>query len=193
MTRSHFLAVAAVLMVATAADAQTMSYGPSITLDNAKKVAAPAIAEARKNNWTMVVAIVDTAGDLVYFEKMDDTQVGSTERRHQQGAIGGALQAPDEGLSGCPGRRRGRPAHPRAPGRGPRRRRRAAADGRQDRRCHRRVGRHQRAGRSGGGGRRRRAEVEAACLHCAIASGSGAAPNRARSAAADGRGARGSR
>ena len=56
-----------------------MSYGPSINLDNAKKVAAPAIAEARKNNWTMVVAIVDTAGDLVYFEKMDDTQVGSTE------------------------------------------------------------------------------------------------------------------
>ena len=56
-----------------------MSYGPSITLDNAKKVAAPAIAEARKNNWTMVVAIVDTAGDLVYFEKMDDTQVGSTQ------------------------------------------------------------------------------------------------------------------
>ena len=80
MTRSHFLAVAAVLLVATATDAQTpMSYGPSITLDNAKKVAAPAIAEARKNNWTMVVAIVDTAGDLVYFEKMDDTQVGSTE------------------------------------------------------------------------------------------------------------------
>ena len=56
-----------------------MSYGPSINLDNAKKVAAPAIAEARKNNWTMVVAIVDTAGDLVYFEKMDDTQVGSTD------------------------------------------------------------------------------------------------------------------
>jgi uncharacterized protein GlcG (DUF336 family) len=56
-----------------------MSYGPSITLESAKKVAAPAIAEARKNNWTMVVAIVDTAGDLVYFEKMDDTQVGSTQ------------------------------------------------------------------------------------------------------------------
>ena len=55
-----------------------MSYGPSITADTAKKIAAPAIAEARKNNWTMAIAIVDTAGDLVYFEKMDDTQVGST-------------------------------------------------------------------------------------------------------------------
>jgi glc operon protein GlcG len=54
-----------------------MAYGPSITLENAKKVAAPALAEAAKNNWTMAVAIVDTAGNLVYFEKMDNTQLGS--------------------------------------------------------------------------------------------------------------------
>ena len=55
-----------------------MPYGPSINLENAKKVAAAAMAEVRKNNWTMAVAVVDTAGDLVYFEKMDDTQVAST-------------------------------------------------------------------------------------------------------------------
>jgi glc operon protein GlcG len=54
-----------------------MPYGPSITLENAKKVAAAAMAEVRKNNWTMAVAVVDPAGDLVYFEKMDDTQVAS--------------------------------------------------------------------------------------------------------------------
>ena len=54
-----------------------MSYGTSITADAAKKVAAPAIAEARKNNWMMAIAIVDIAGELVYFEKMDDTQIGS--------------------------------------------------------------------------------------------------------------------
>ena len=53
------------------------SYGPSITLDHAKRAAAAAIAEARNNNWPMAVAIVDTAGLLVYFEKMDDTQTGS--------------------------------------------------------------------------------------------------------------------
>ena len=52
-------------------------YGMAVTLDNAKKAAAPALAEARKNNWTMAVAIVDAAGDLVYFEKMDSTQTGS--------------------------------------------------------------------------------------------------------------------
>ena len=52
-------------------------YGSSITLDQAKQAAAAAIAVARKNNWAMAVAIVDTAGLLVYFEKMDDTQTGS--------------------------------------------------------------------------------------------------------------------
>ena len=44
----------------------------------AKKAAAAALAEARKNNWTMAAAIVDTAGDLVYFEKVDGTQAAST-------------------------------------------------------------------------------------------------------------------
>ena len=53
------------------------SYGTAIQLEPAKRLAAAAIAEARKNGWTMAVAIVDTAGDLVYFEKMDDTQTGS--------------------------------------------------------------------------------------------------------------------
>jgi uncharacterized protein GlcG (DUF336 family) len=51
-------------------------YGP-ITLEAAKKVAAPALAEASRNNWAMAVAVVDGAGDLVYFEKMDATQSGS--------------------------------------------------------------------------------------------------------------------
>ena len=74
--------VAAVLVIAFASLVRaqgTMSYGSPITIDAAKQVAAPALAEARKNGWTMVVAIVDTAGDLVYFERMDDTQVGSVE------------------------------------------------------------------------------------------------------------------
>ena len=53
------------------------SYGPSITLDVAKTAAAAAIAEARGHSWNMAVAVVDTAGLLVYFEKMDDTQAGS--------------------------------------------------------------------------------------------------------------------
>lgn len=52
-------------------------YGAPITLDDAKKAAGAALAEARKNGWTMAVAITDTAGYLVYFERMDDTQAAS--------------------------------------------------------------------------------------------------------------------
>ena len=47
--------------------------------EQAKPIAAAAIAEARKNQWTMAIAIVDIAGDLVYFERMDHTQVGSVD------------------------------------------------------------------------------------------------------------------
>jgi uncharacterized protein GlcG (DUF336 family) len=53
------------------------AYGPPINLETAKKIAAPAVAEARKNNWTMAIAITDIGGQLVYFEKMDGTQTGS--------------------------------------------------------------------------------------------------------------------
>jgi len=52
-------------------------YGAGIALEVAKKVAAPALAEASRNNWAMAVAVVDGAGDLVYFERMDATQAGS--------------------------------------------------------------------------------------------------------------------
>ena len=53
------------------------SYGPPITTELAKKVAAAALAEARANNWTMAAAVVDPSGVLVFFEKIDDTQHGS--------------------------------------------------------------------------------------------------------------------
>jgi uncharacterized protein GlcG (DUF336 family) len=54
-------------------------YGAPIGLENAKKAAAAAVAEASKNHWTMAVAVTDTGGDLVYFEKMDGTQTGSVQ------------------------------------------------------------------------------------------------------------------
>ena len=73
------IAVAAVLPRAATAQGQPTMYGPSVMADQAKTIAAAAVAEAKKNQWTMAIAIVDTAGDLVYFEKMDNTQVGSVD------------------------------------------------------------------------------------------------------------------
>jgi glc operon protein GlcG len=54
-----------------------MAYGRPIRVEEAKKAAAAALGEARVNNWSMAVAVVDPAGFLVYFEKMDETQTGS--------------------------------------------------------------------------------------------------------------------
>jgi glc operon protein GlcG len=54
-------------------------YGLAISVENAKKAAAPALAEAAKNNWRVAVAIVGPAGTLIYYEKMDNTQLGSAE------------------------------------------------------------------------------------------------------------------
>jgi glc operon protein GlcG len=67
----------AMSMLASAFAQMPNPYGAAISLENAKKVAAPAVAEATKNNWAMAVAIVDPSGNLVYYEKMDNTQLGS--------------------------------------------------------------------------------------------------------------------
>ena len=52
-------------------------YGAPINNEQAKAVAAAAFGEAKKNNWRMAFAIVGPAGELVYFEKMDGTQMAS--------------------------------------------------------------------------------------------------------------------
>ena len=54
-------------------------YGQDIGIDMAKKIAAGAVAESKKNNWRMAIAIVDNHGFLVYYERMDDTQTGSVQ------------------------------------------------------------------------------------------------------------------
>lgn len=67
----------AVSLSGTAFTQMPNPYGPSITLETAKKVAEPALAEAVKNHWAIAVAIVDPSGNLVYYEKLDNTQLGS--------------------------------------------------------------------------------------------------------------------
>jgi glc operon protein GlcG len=81
-----FVSVVLVAMVGLPAMAQAplapppqIPYGVSISTESAKNVAAASIAEAQKNNWKMAVAVVDTGGYLVYFERMQDTQTGSVD------------------------------------------------------------------------------------------------------------------
>ena len=72
--------VAAMVVVCGLAIAQAQMPNPlggPVSLENARKAAAPALAEAEKNHWNVAVAVVDTGGNLVYYEKMDNTQIGS--------------------------------------------------------------------------------------------------------------------
>jgi glc operon protein GlcG len=77
MSAIKFGAVAAYLALSPAFAQLPNPYGTAISLESARKVATTAIAEARKNKWNMAIAIVDPAGELVYFEKLDGTQAAS--------------------------------------------------------------------------------------------------------------------
>jgi glc operon protein GlcG len=71
------LALALTLCLSTAMAQQRPPYGTAINLETAKKVAAAAVAEAKKNSWNVCVAVVDNHGMLVYYEMADDTQTAS--------------------------------------------------------------------------------------------------------------------
>jgi uncharacterized protein GlcG (DUF336 family) len=58
---------------------QIPQYGPNISLDQAKKALAAADVEARKNGWPMAIAVVDTAGQLMLYQRHDNTQTGSIQ------------------------------------------------------------------------------------------------------------------
>ena len=65
------------LLAAGAVAQERPPYGQEIGVDQAKKIAAGAVAESKKNGWRMAIAIVDNHGFLVYYERMDDTQTAS--------------------------------------------------------------------------------------------------------------------
>jgi uncharacterized protein GlcG (DUF336 family) len=89
MTRQRLLSLAigtALVLTAAAAGAQAPpappappAYGAPITLEQAKKVMAGAEAESKKNNWGMVITILDAGGNVVMVQRMDGAQLGSIE------------------------------------------------------------------------------------------------------------------
>ena len=74
-------ACAFAFLVATPGEAQTVPppYGPPINMENARKVMAAAEAEAAKSNWSVVVAIIDSGGNLVMLHRGDDVQLSSLD------------------------------------------------------------------------------------------------------------------
>jgi len=70
----------------------------ALTLEAAKQIAAAAEAEAKKNNWTMVISIVDDGAHLIYLERMDGTQIGSVRVSQEKAATAVRFKRPSEAL-----------------------------------------------------------------------------------------------
>src|ERR1700722_19835995 len=52
-------------------------YGPPISLDRAQALIYAAVAEAKRRDWKMNVAVVDSGGNLVAFQRMDGAMLAS--------------------------------------------------------------------------------------------------------------------
>src|SRR5215813_8457903 len=101
MLRWTLAAAAAALLLAplgAAAQGAPPAYGPPITLDAAKKAIAAAEAEARKNNWKMVIAVVDSGGRLVALERMDDAIIASIDVAQGKATTANNLKRPTKVL-----------------------------------------------------------------------------------------------
>ena len=91
------LALVGFLLSGGAVSAQLMDK-KALTLEAAKKLAAAAEEEAVKNKWTVVIAIVDDGGNLIYLERLDDTQIGSIEVAMQKAKTAAKFKRPTKAL-----------------------------------------------------------------------------------------------
>jgi len=71
-----------------------LQYGSNVSLTDAKKIAAAAEAHAISKQWAVVIAIVDTGGNLVYLQKQDGTQIGSLEVAQAKAKTANAFKRP---------------------------------------------------------------------------------------------------
>jgi uncharacterized protein GlcG (DUF336 family) len=103
MTSPRALSLAigtALILTAVTAGAQgPPQYGPPITLEQAKKVMAGAEAEAKKNNWPVVITILDSGGNLVMSQRLDGAQWGSVEVARDKARSAVAFRRPTKVFS----------------------------------------------------------------------------------------------
>ena len=93
--------LAGIVLLFTAATASAQappSYGAPISNEQAKKVMAGAEAEAKKNNWPVVIVIVDSGGQLVMLQRLDNAQWGSVEIAKEKARSAVALRRPTKAL-----------------------------------------------------------------------------------------------
>jgi len=71
-----------------------MPSKPLLTLEDAKRIAAAAEAEAQRNGWRVAIAAVDDGGHLLYLQRSHDTQFGSVETAMKKAHAAVAFQRP---------------------------------------------------------------------------------------------------
>ena len=81
------------------AQAPPPTYGSPINLEQAKKAMTAAEAEAKKNNLSMVIAILDSGGLLVMLQRLDNTQWGSIEVAKDKAYSAVAFRRPTKAFS----------------------------------------------------------------------------------------------
>jgi uncharacterized protein GlcG (DUF336 family) len=99
-SKTSALALAACVMAGAPllARAQQMPnpYGAPISSEAAKKAAGAALAEARKNGWSVYATVVDPGGAVVYVERIDGTQSGSAEVSLEKARTSVAFKRPSK-------------------------------------------------------------------------------------------------
>ena len=100
MARILSLIVGTVMVFAAAsASAQAPPpYGAPITIEQAKKAMAGAEAEAKKNSWPVVIVILDSGGQLVMLQRLDNAQWGSVDIAKEKARSAVALRRPTKVL-----------------------------------------------------------------------------------------------
>jgi glc operon protein GlcG len=69
-----------------------------LTLDVARRVAAAAEAEARRNNWAVSIAVLDEAGHMMVFHRMDGAKLVATDIAIRKARTAVYFQGPTKGL-----------------------------------------------------------------------------------------------
>jgi len=86
------------LSLLASASAQQLPSKRVLTLDAARRAAAAAEAEARKNNWSVSIAVVDDAGHLVLFERMDGAKLVTIDIAIRKARTAAYFQGETKGL-----------------------------------------------------------------------------------------------
>ena len=96
--RSPVILFAVLWLASTASTAQQLPSRKTLTLDVARRIAAAAETEAKRNNWAVSVAVVDDAGHLMLFHRLDGAKLVATDIAIRKARTAVYFQGPTKSL-----------------------------------------------------------------------------------------------